>query len=152
MAHTLIAVFDNRGDAQGALDELITSGFSRDQVRLSEGDPTGGGSAITGTASATSTDADDGSITSSIKHFFTNLFGTDNNEHAERYSAAVTHGHYVLTLTAPDEPEVERAADIVERFGPVDIDEKSAQWSGVTGAALGAGAVQQSASMSQQSG
>src|SRR5689334_17634088 len=109
MQHTLIAVFDNRGDAQAALDELLTAGFSRQEVRLSEVDPGGGGSAITDSSPNNTADLeDDGSITSSIRHFFTNLFGTDNNEHAARYSAAVTHGHYVLTLTAPNEPEVER--------------------------------------------
>lgn len=145
MQHTLIAVFDNRGDAQAALDELITAGFSRQEVRLTEGDPTAGGSAI----AATDTDTSDTSIGASIKNFFLNLFGTDDSEHASRYSAAVTHGHYVLTLTAPDEPEVERAADIVERHGPVDIDETSALWSGAGTPA--AGARQQAASMSQQS-
>ena len=41
MQRTLIAVFDNRGDAQSAIDALATAGFSRQQMRLSEGDPTG---------------------------------------------------------------------------------------------------------------
>jgi hypothetical protein len=31
----------------------------------------------------------------------------------------------VLTVNTDSEPEVERAADIVERFGPIDIDEQS---------------------------
>jgi hypothetical protein len=64
----------------------------------------------------------------------------------------------VLTVTAADEPEVERAADIVERHGPVDIDEKAAEWAG--GARIahpesmrvgGAGGMQQSSSLGQQS-
>jgi hypothetical protein len=148
MQRTLIAVFDNRGDAQSAIEELVLSGFSRQQIRLSEGDPTG---APTGAESITGA----GSIVDSIRNFLGNLFGTDNSEHVQKYSDAVTRGHHVLTLTAADEPEVERAADIVERYGPVDIDEKSAEWGGdpLAGAAMrmGAGAQQQSASMSQQS-
>lgn len=149
MQRTLIAVFDNRGDAQSAIEELVLSGFSRQQIRLSEGDPTG---APTGAAEST-TGA--GTIVDSIRNFLGSLFGTDNSEHVQKYSDAVTRGHHVLTLTVADQPEVERAADIVERYGPVDIDEKAAEWSGGTLAGdamrMGAGAQQQSASMSQQS-
>ena len=153
MQRTLIAVFDNRGDAQSAIEELVSAGFSRQQIRLSEGDPAGGASAITGDKTPdTSTGT---GLVDSIKNFLGTMFGTDNSEHVQKYSDAVTRGHHVLTLTAADEPEVERAADIVERFGPVDIDEKAAQWSGgaLAGEAMrmGAGAQQQSASMSQQS-
>ncbi|MEO7578940.1 MAG: YsnF/AvaK domain-containing protein [Massilia sp.] len=152
MQHTLIAVFDNRGDAQAALDELLTSGFSRQEVRLSEGDPTGASSTTAASTDSSLTNTDD-SFTGSIKNFFSNMFGTDSSEHALKYSTAVTHGHYVLTLTAANEPEVERAADIVERHGPVDIDEKAAAWGGASTDAMrmGAGTQQQSASMSQQS-
>ncbi|HZV66383.1 MAG TPA: YsnF/AvaK domain-containing protein [Telluria sp.] len=126
MQHTLVAVFDNRGDAQNAMDELLGAGFGRGEVRLSEGDPAGSAG-----AAGTSTRAeDDGSITASIKHFFSDLFGSAERDSARLYSDAVTRGHYVLTLIAADEPEVERAADIVERHGPVDIDEQAAQWAG----------------------
>lgn len=149
MQHTLIAVFDNRGDAQNAMNDLLLAGFARKEIRLSEGDP-GGQSA---TSAAAARDDGDGSITSSIKHFFSDLFGTRGHAHAQKYSDAISRGHYVLTVNAADEPEVERAADIVERHGPVDIDERAAQWGG--GAAPGrdparAGAQQQSQGLSQQ--
>jgi hypothetical protein len=62
-------------------------------------------------------------------------------------------------VVTESEPEVERAADVVERHGPVDIDEKHAQWSGAgqishpeTLRASGAGGLQQSAPASHQSG
>ncbi len=157
MQHTLVAVFDNRSDAQQALEDLVSSGFSRQDVRLSEGDPSGDASrSLSGSTSTTTTSstADDGSIGSSIKNFFSDLFGTDRSEQAQMYSEAVNRGHHVLTLTADSEPEVERAADIVERYGPVDIDETSSQWSAgsMAGQNLsGSAAMQQSASMSQQS-
>lgn len=149
MERTLIAVFDNRGDAQSALDALVAAGFSRQQVYLSDGDPTGAPGAV-GATTANS----DGSIVGSIRHFLSNLFGTDNSEHVQKYSDAVTRGHQVLTLRVTYEREMARAADIIERWGPVDIDEKSAQWG--TGTAdigamrMGSGA-QQAPSMSQQS-
>jgi uncharacterized protein (TIGR02271 family) len=159
MQHTLIAVFDNRNDAENAMNELLSSGFSRQEVKLSQGDATGATDSLTGTPNTESTaERHDEGVGASIRHWFSDIFGTDNSDHAQRYSEAVTRGHHVLTVEAADEPEVERAADIVERYGPVDIDEKAAEWAG--GAAIarpesmrmsGAGGMQQSGALSQQS-
>ena len=154
MQHTLIAVFDNRADAQSAMNELLSSGFSQQEVRLN--DERGQSGASTGsTASTTGAASHDESFLSGIKHFFSDLFGTEDTDNVQKYSTAVGRGSHVLTLIAVSEPEVERAADIVERYGPVDIDEQAAQWSGgalAGGAAgMGSGTQQQSASMSQQS-
>lgn len=149
MKRTLIAVFDNRGDAESARDELLSSGFARSQVRLSDAE----------TAAAPAAPPADtthgGGIVDSIRQFLGSMFGTDDSEYVQKYSDAVTRGHQVLTLTVAEEREVERAADIVERFGPVDIDEKTAEWSGGALASeamrMGPGARQQAAPMSQQS-
>ena len=168
MHHTLVAVFDNRTDAQNAMNELLSSGFSRDEVKLSNADPTGMTDSVTGrsdtTAGSTDTYADGTGvgIGESIKNFFSDLFGADNNEHASRYEGAVTRGHHVVTVRADSLPEVERAADIVERYGPTDIDEQ-ASGAGIGGIgamggmsesmrASGAGGMQQSSQMSAQSG
>jgi uncharacterized protein (TIGR02271 family) len=123
MQHTLVAVFDNRSDAQNAMDELLASGFSRTDVNVSSADATGQTDSLTGSSSGTATEPHDEGIGSSIKNFFSGLFGSDD-DHADRYAGAVTRGHHVLTLTTQSEPEVERAADVIERFGPVDIDER----------------------------
>ena len=127
MQHTLVAVFDNRNDAKLAMDELLTSNFTTSNVRLSQGD-TADASDLTGTTQTAPIHADadaDESIGTSIRNFFSDIFGTDDSVHAQRYSSAVTRGHHVLTVGPVSEPEVERAADIVERFGPIDIDEDS---------------------------
>lgn len=154
MQHTLVAVFDNRSDAQKALEDLVASGFTRQEVRLSEGDPAGQSSLSSSTTTAAGTHGTDEGIGASFKHFFSDLFGTDRSDHAQMYSEAVNRGHYVLTLNAASEPEVERAADIVERYNPVDIDEQAQQWqtSGMSAGAMGAGSsgLQQSQSASQQ--
>jgi uncharacterized protein (TIGR02271 family) len=153
MQHTLVAVFDNRTDAQSAMDELLANGFSRPDVRLSEENTATSASATT-TGATSTTAADDSSFTSGIKHFFSDLFGTGHDEPVRKYSEAVTRGSHVLTVVTASEPEVERAADLIERFGPVDIDEKSSQWD--TGAMSSeamrssTGAQQQSALLSQQ--
>ncbi|HEY0060835.1 MAG TPA: YsnF/AvaK domain-containing protein [Telluria sp.] len=133
MQHTLIAVFDNRSDAQRAQDELIASGFPRQEIRLSED---GSGTQSVSDGSASSSDASatgDTGVMSSIRHFFTDVFGTDRSEHADMYAEAVSRGHFVLSLDADSETEVERAADIVERFSPIDIDEHARQWAGQDG-------------------
>ena len=140
MQHTLVAVFDNRSDAQKAMDDLVAAGFSRSDLRLSEGG-----------ASASGALQEDESMGDSIKHFFSDLFGSDRGDRMEQYSEAISRGHYVLSVTAPNEPEIERAADVVERYGPVDIDETSSVWSSGSAAGASAGARQQSAQMSQQS-
>lgn len=150
MQHTLVAVFDNRTDAQSAMDELLANGFSRADVRLSEENTgAGAGATMTGTSAT-----DDSSFTSGIKHFFSDLFGTGHDEPVRKYSEAVTRGSHVLTVVTASAPEVERAADLIERFGPVDIDEKSSQWgSGAMSseAMRSSSAQQQSALLSQQS-
>ena len=162
MQHTLVAVFDNRTDAQNAMNELLSSGFSRTDVRLSNADPTGQTNSLTGDAplgAERSADGDTG-ITASIKNFFSDLFGSDNAEHVSRYEGAVTRGHHVLTLVANSLPEVERGADIVERYGPTDIDENATGTpdlaaSGMSAGAMGLGGsagLQRSSAMSSQSG
>lgn len=169
MQHTLIAVFDNHNDAVSAKNELLSSGFSSADVRLSHGneDPSLASSGVTPAGSTTDTSVtrtdDEPGIGTSIKNFFSDIFGADNDEHHTKYSNAVAQGNHVLTVNTDSEPEVERAADIVERYGPVDIDEQSEKWAsgagmggsmnspgaGVMG--VGAGGLQQSQSMSLQS-
>ncbi|MDB5915979.1 MAG: hypothetical protein JWR40_213 [Massilia sp.] len=175
MQHTLVAVFDNRADAQSAMDELLASGFSSQEVRMSEESAGAiGGTSATSATSPTSTmgttsttgttGATDEGFGSGIKHFFADLFGSDHDEPQRKYSEAVTRGSHVLTVTTATLPEVERAADLIERFGPVDIDEKASQWGGgattgaMAGGAMSSGAMgsgtgtqQQAALLSQQS-
>ncbi|MCC6070978.1 general stress protein [Massilia sp. GCM10020059] len=121
MQHTLIAVFDNRADAQGAMDELLLSGFSRENVRMSED------TSATGDYADADRTEDEG-IGASIKHFFSDLFGSDNDFRSDKYSTAISKGHHLVTVSALDDTAVERAADVIERFNPVDIDEKAAEW------------------------
>lgn len=145
MQHTLIAVFDNHADAMSAKSELLSSGFSSSDVRLSHGDETAPGGSMassTTTTTTTTTSGDEPGIGASIKNFFSDIFGSDDDTYGNKYSTAVQHGNHVLTVNTDSEPEVERAADIVERFGPIDIDEQSEKWgtagAGTAGMASGA--------------
>jgi uncharacterized protein (TIGR02271 family) len=162
MQHTLIAVFDNHNDAVSAKNELLSSGFSSSDVRLSHGDESAPGGSMSSTSGAapststttTTTATSEPGIGESIKNFFSDIFGSDSDQYSTKYSAAVERGNHVLRVNTDSEPEVERAADIVERFGPIDIDEQSEKW-GMTegsGAMMGsAGSMSGGQSMSLQS-
>ena len=155
MQHTLIAVFDNHADATSAQNELLSSGFSSSDVRLQHGDETApGGSMASSTTTTTTTTDNEPGIGESIKNFFSDLFGSDSDNYSSKYSTAASLGNHILTVNTDSEAEVERAADIVERFGPIDIDEQSEKW-GMTegsGAMMGSrGSMSGGQSMSLQS-
>src|SRR5476651_1985367 len=123
MTHTLAAVFETRAEANQAKDELVHNGYDRDTITVSDS------GSVAGTPRT-----DDDSILGSIKHMFSQLLG---REHADRhvYAEALNRGHVVLTVQA------DRAADIVEEFNPIDIDEHETLWraGGWTGAEIQGG-------------
>ncbi|OYO31549.1 hypothetical protein [Janthinobacterium sp. PC23-8] len=126
MAQTLAAVFDNRASAESARQKLIASGFGSERIRLNDA-----ASDYSGAPSATSTVAnttgrDDDGFVASIKHFFADLFGSHEDRYV--YAEAVSRGHVVLTLESASDAEIDRASDIVEDFGPLNIEEHSEQW------------------------
>jgi hypothetical protein len=120
MQRILSAIFDNRRDAEGAISELVLSGFPRSAIRLGTGDPDEA-RRLDDRAGRARQPLDDGG-----GNFFHTLFGTDDSPYVSGIDGAVTHSHQVLTVVAPDLDEVERAAAIVERYGPLDIDATSA--------------------------
>ena len=122
--HTVIAAFDQRQDAQRALERLIESGFSRDMVHLQARDDT------LGERSGVSTDEPDGFF-ERIGRFFADLFGTDDAAgDPGRYAETVRRGGTVLIVDAADEQQADRAREIVAAGdGAVDIDERASQWS-----------------------
>jgi hypothetical protein len=127
MTHTLAAVFETRAEANLALTELIQNGFDRDSIQITD----------SGSAAGTARIDDDASILGNIKHMFSKLIG---NEHTDRhvYAEALNRGHTVLTIDTEDMAKADLAADIVEGFSPIDIDEHETMWraSGWTGAEI----------------
>ena len=136
MQHTLAAVFDNRTSAQQAMDELTRCGFPRQDLSLKDSTNTGD-QVPAGDREAVG--ERDESFGQSVLHFFSDLFGS---QHADThvYTEAVSRGNTVLTYVTDDQDKIERAADIIEAYGPVDIDEYESQWraSGWTGAGFSA--------------
>ena len=113
MQHTIVAVFERRIDAQHSIDDLLDAGFARSDMRLSEDDPLGPDLAREGEESFIDT----------IRRYFSDLFGAERDDDVHLYSAAVQSGHFVLTLRVDDEEEADRAAIIVERYRPLNMDD-----------------------------
>jgi uncharacterized protein (TIGR02271 family) len=131
MANTVIAVYDNYANAQSAMSELLQCGFSRNDVQLSPSDE----SPDARQSVLRSHDPNDQGSTSdwSIGKFFRSLFGTgDGGEsqrhHADIYSEAVRRGSYLVMIDAGSDEQRDRAADVMNRFDPVDIDMRSEHW------------------------
>lgn len=113
---TLVAVFDDQSQAKQALDALMKGGFSTSQARLTSAESTP-------QTTAQGKPEQDESFGEKVAHFFG--FG---DQEESTYSEAVRRGGYVLSVEAADEDEAARAADIIERYSPVDIDERQAAW------------------------
>ena len=121
-AHSVVGVYDNYTDAQAAVHALVTSGFPRSNIQLSP-------ETDAGDTTATSTTAgDQKESTGGIGGFFRSLFGSEQNQHHDTYAESVRRGSYVLTVEARDDHEADRAADIMNQYNAVNIDERASQW------------------------
>lgn len=137
MANTLVGVYDDFSQAQAAMNALIQEGFASDRVTLN---PSAEQATTTrATASSRIQEDDSGGIGDKISDFFRSLFGGASHEEgqADVYSEAVRRGNYVLTVHAESEDQSERAIDILNRYEPVDLDERAAQWQGYGGSGYG---------------
>ncbi len=141
MSSVLVGMFDTQAAATQARTKLMAAGFSSAAVSMTGGTTTAG--TITGagsTSASTTTDTHEGGITG----WFKSLFGDDHTAddgYADTYKEAFRRGGYGVSVTAANESEMDKAEDILNDCGAVDIDEKSAEWKkeGWTGAALTSG-------------
>ena len=122
---TIIGTFDDKTTAQTAVDQLIAQGFKRDHVHLQGAQ--GLESDITSSQSDRTVPKSDGMM-SGVGHFFSNLFGSDSNEHAGKYSEAVRRGGTVVAVDAENDDDVEKASAVMTDLGTVDVDQREAQW------------------------
>lgn len=108
MTHTVIGFFRNSSDAFNAADELREKGFDIDNVDV-----------MTNTSDKDISHDDEKS--SKIGNFFKSLF-SDNDEDAYRYSNFAGKNS-MITVHAADNIEAEKAADILDSCGAIDIDD-----------------------------
>jgi uncharacterized protein (TIGR02271 family) len=178
---TVIGLFENAHDAQQAVQHLLRSGFSSDNVDVSvkgsnttsgnyssenyaSGDTSGNtltgtsntsvgstsGSSFGSTSDSTyqssddslsnrtlsgdddnnrtyRNDNDDDSFGDKVSRFFKNLFGGDNDD-ADRYTHVANKTGSIVTVYAQSNDEAERAADILDENGAVNVDERASEY------------------------
>lgn len=120
----VIGTYEDHAQALSAKHELLASGFSRGDVQLNPDDElTGAHSPRSGPESKTASG-------SSIGDLFNAMFGTQQNKstYSNLYADAVRRGDSVLTVEVSSETDCARARQIMSGHGPVDIEERSADW------------------------
>ena len=122
MKQTVVGLFDKQSDAQQAVQELLSNGFTNENVDISAGN----------TSTSNSTEYQSGQSVSignenGITKFFKNLFGDDDNE-ANRYSNVASRSNSIVTVYTQSSDEAERASDIMDRYGAVDVDERAKEY------------------------
>lgn len=126
MANTVVGVYDDYAQAKNAFDELLASGFSRTDVKLSPAENSAEARQALLRNTDTTSESDEGW---SIGSFFRSLFGTgQSDENADIYSESIRRGSCLLTVDADSDEQRDKATDILNRFDPVDIDERASLW------------------------
>jgi len=122
MAQTVIGMFDNESQAQRAVEQLMDRGFTRDNIDLATRHT---GTTTDSTSTTTRRDDDNDNFGDSISNFFSSLFGGDDSD---RYTEMARRGGTVVTVHARSPEEAERAADILDDYGAVDINDRSFEY------------------------
>lgn len=117
MTHTVIGLFDNRSEAQAAMQELMRDGFIKDHIDVSNRSSSDAGAATAGT-SDTGTGVGD-----SISNFFGSLFG-DDPATAQNYTNAAYDADAIVTVQVDSDERARQAAEILDRHGAIDVDER----------------------------
>ena len=126
MATTLIGIFDDHDKARAAAQELIKSGFKQSDVNITTNNAGTGYANYGGTDAAASTTGT--SIGNKISSFFENLFGTDlDADERGLYAESVRRGSTLVVARAEDQL-IDQAADIMNRYGAIDVDRRAAQY------------------------
>jgi uncharacterized protein (TIGR02271 family) len=122
----ITAFFDSRDDAEEAIARLEGTGIARGSIRLVPGHEQD-----TGRSSASA-----GETTKGFWDSLGDLFLPDEDRHT--YAEGLNRGGYLMSVNASD-AEYERALDILDDEGTIDIEERAASWrsEGWTGASSG---------------
>ena len=114
MELTVVGVFDDASDAQKAVNKLVDAGISRNRIDMS---------AHTAKAETYEDDYED----SGVVEFFKNLFGDDDDDDYRRYSAVGSRGS-IVTVHATSEDQAEKAADIMDDNGALNVHDRAAKY------------------------
>lgn len=118
MAQTVVGFFDSAEEGRRAVTQLQEAGIGQGSIDIRENS----GSENAGYERNVADDNEGG-----IKGFFKSLFGDDDDE-ADRYSRVGNSSRCIVTVHAQTEDQAERAADILDSCGAIDVDERSSQY------------------------
>lgn len=128
MAQTVVGFFDNSTQAQQAMQVLFSNGFNREDVDITNNTTSGTSTSGSGLDSTSGIDLDRGSDQSStgVGRFFKSLFG--DSDEADRYATVGQRSGSIITVHAQSSEQAERAADLLDENGAINVDERAAQY------------------------
>ncbi len=123
MTHTVVGIFDDRGDAQAAMNELVAQGFIKENIDLSNRAAT---DTTTGSGSQSTASGNEG-IGDRISNFFNSLFD-DDEATARNYTYAAADAEAILTVQVDSDERARTAQEILDSNGSIDVEERGAQY------------------------
>lgn len=130
MNKTLVGIFDDYTQAQAAVKALSNAGVNQGDISIARNEGTGKGYTRYGGANSKNYDTGE-SMGDSISDFFSDLFGTDDDvsvtPETDIYAESVRRGSTVVTARVA-ENMVNKAADILNDKGAIDVDRRAAQY------------------------
>ena len=127
MNSTIVAVFDEYGQAQSAMQTLFNAGFTHSEIKLSPAEDTAEArqTALRGTAHA----EEESGGRWHIGNIFRSLLGADqHSDDAGIYAEAIRRGSYVLSIDASSDDKEQQASDIIQQYHPIDLALRSSHW------------------------
>jgi uncharacterized protein (TIGR02271 family) len=120
MSYTVVGIFDSKTEARQAMNELVQRGFVKENIDISEGNF--GDDSIQSSTTDTNTGVGD-----SVSNFFSNLFSDDQTQ-AQNYANVARDSEAILTVQADSQERANEVAEIFDRYGSVDVNERSTQY------------------------
>jgi uncharacterized protein (TIGR02271 family) len=131
MSHTVVGLFDNRNEAQAAMQELVQQGFVKEHIDISNRSSSSSTPShtsdgpVSGTMSTTEVSGSP-QFASSVGNFFNSLFGDDETT-ARSYTEAASDADAILTVHVDSADRARIAAEILDRNGAIDVDGSMSQ-------------------------
>lgn len=113
MSQTVIGIFDHTSEAQEAVSNLVSNGFSKENIDLS----------TRAEREGISSSYDDEDAHAGVSGFFSNLFGS-SKEDAQLHSQVGQRGA-IVTVHATSSEQAESAAKILDNYGALDVNERA---------------------------
>jgi stress response protein YsnF len=124
---TVVGIFDSAENAKDAAQALEAAGFAKDQYDLASR-PSEGLTATEEVTHYNNPEQHERSNESAISRFFGNLFGTaddETNDEASRYATVGERSGAIITVHAHTHELALRAAEIMDDYGTVDVEERA---------------------------